>query len=269
MNKDINIGDCQLMFGDCLERMKEIPDGSVDLTVTSPPYDNLRTYNNTLEWGEHVWKPVLRELFRVTKQGGVVVWVVGDATIKGSETGTSFKQALWAMECGFNVETMIWQKTGSGCLGSNWYYSQNFEYMFVMSKGKPKSGSLIKDRENIIKSGRVKVNGSLNKEGKGKYREVNRKPYGKRTNIWTIDTQKKSNHPAPFPETLAQDHIISWSNENDVVFDPFMGSGTTGKMALLNNRKFIGIEKDDNYFEIAQKRIGEALKQKQQNLFDK
>jgi DNA modification methylase len=141
--------------------------------------------------------------------------------------------------------------------------------MFVMSKGKPKSGSLIKDRENSIKSGRVKVNGSLNKEGKGKYREVNRKPYGKRTNIWTIDTQKKSNHPAPFPETLAQDHIISWSNENDVVFDPFMGSGTTGKMALLNNRKFIGIEKDDNYFEIAQKRIGEALKQKQQNLFDK
>ena len=102
-----------LMLGDCLERMKEIPDGSVDLTVTSPPYDNLRTYNNALDWGEHVWKPVLEELFRVTKKGGVVVWIVADATIKGSETGTSFKQALYFMDCGFNLhDTMIWGKNG-------------------------------------------------------------------------------------------------------------------------------------------------------------
>ena len=245
-----------LMKGDCLERMKEIESESVDLTVTSPPYDNLRSYNgNNALWCQHVWEAVIKDLYRVTADGGVVVWVVGDATIKGSETGTSFKQALWAMECGFNVETMIWQKTGSGCLGSNWYYSQNFEYMFVMSKGKPKSGSLIKDRENVIKSGRVKVNGSLNKEGKGKYREVNRKPYGKRTNIWTIDTQKKSNHPAPFPETLAQDHILSWSNEGDTVLDCFMGSGTTGVACKNTNRKFIGIELDDHYFEIGKNRI--------------
>lgn len=245
-----------LMKGDCLGRMKEIPDGSVDLTVTSPPYDNLRSYNgNNEQWGEHVWLEVIKDLFRVTSGGGVVVWVVGDATIKGSETGTSFKQALWAMECGFNVETMIWQKTGNGCLGSNWYYSQNFEYMFVMSKGKPKSGSLIKDRENVIKSGSVKVNGSLNKEWKGKYREVNRKPYGKRTNIWTIDTQKKSNHPAPFPETLAQDHILSWSNEGDTVLDCFMGSGTTGVACANTGRKFIGIELDDGYFDAAMNRI--------------
>ena len=104
-----------LMLGDCLERMKEIPDGSVDLTVTSPPYDNLRTYNNTLDWGEHVWKSVLQELFRVTKKGGVVVWVVGDATIKGSETGTSFKQALYAKEIGFNLhDTMIYKKENVG-----------------------------------------------------------------------------------------------------------------------------------------------------------
>ena len=253
---DLKTSKYTLMLGDCLERMKEIPDGSVDLTVTSPPYDNLRSYNgNNEQWGEHVWHEVIKDLFRVTSDGGVVVWVVGDATIKGSETGTSFKQALWAMECGFNVETMIWQKTGSGCLGSNWYYSQNFEYMFVMSKGKPKSGSLIKDRENVIKSGSVKVNGSLNKEGKGKYREVNRKPYGKRTNIWTIDTQKKSDHPAPFPETLAQDHILSWSNEGDTVLDCFMGSGTTGVAALRNGRKFIGIELDKDYFNIAAERI--------------
>jgi len=246
------------MLGDCLERIEEIPDGSVDLTVTSPPYDNLRTYNGSLDWGEHVWKPVLQELFRVTKQGGVVVWVVGDATMKGSETGTSFKQALYSMECGFNLETMIWEKTGSGCLGSNYYYGQNFEYVFLFVKGKPLHGGLIKDRENRVKSGSVKVNGGLGKDGKGKARVVERKPFGKRNNIWRFDTQKNSDHPAPFPEQLANDHIISWSNEGDTVFDPFMGSGTTGKMAVLNGRDFIGIEKVEDYFNIAKERIEKA-----------
>jgi site-specific DNA-methyltransferase (adenine-specific) len=235
--------------------MAEMEDGCIDLTVTSPPYDNLRTYKDSLEWGEHIWKPILEQLYRVTKKGGVVVWVVGDATIKGSETGTSFKQALWAMDCGFNVETMIWEKTGSGCLGSNKYYGQNFEYMFIFAKGQPKTTNLIKDRENKVKSGIVKVNGGLNKEGKGKTRTVGRKPFGKRNNIWRFDTQKNSDHPAPFPSVMVNDHIISWSNEGDTVFDPFMGSGTTGKMAKLNNRDFIGVEKVEEYFKIAQERI--------------
>jgi site-specific DNA-methyltransferase (adenine-specific) len=235
--------------------MKQMEDGSIDLTVTSPPYDNLRTYNDSLEWGEHIWKPIIQGLYRVTKKGGVVVWVVGDATIKGSETGTSFKQALWAMECGFKLETMIWEKTGSGCLGSNYYYGQNFEYNFLFVKGRPERGELIKDRENKVKAGKVKVNGGLDKEGKGKSRIIERKPFGKRNNIWRFDTQKNSDHPAPFPEQLVADHILSWSNEGDTVFDPFMGSGTTGKMAKLAGRDFVGIEKDADYFDIACKRI--------------
>ena len=140
LNAELDTGIAMnLMLGDCLERMKEIPDGSVDLTVTSPPYDNLRTYNNSLDWGEHVWKPVLQELLRVTKKGGVVVWIVGDATIKGSETGTSFRQALYAKEIGFNLhDTMIWNKptfTATGALKVR--YAQVFEYMFVFSKGSP------------------------------------------------------------------------------------------------------------------------------------
>ena len=251
----------KLIHGDCLEVMKDIPDGHIDLTVTSPPYDNLRTYNNSLEWGEHVWKPTIQELYRITKLGGVVVWVVGDETVKGSETGTSFKQALYFKEVGFNIETMIWEKTGSGCLGSNKYYGQNFEYMFIFSKGMPKTTNLICDRENKVKSGKVKVNLGLDQTGKGKDRIVERRPLGKRNNIWRFDTQKNSEHPAPFPEQLASDHIISWSNEGDIVFDPFLGSGTTGKMALLNSRQFIGIEKDAEYFKIAEKRIAEAQAQ--------
>tara|TARA_R110000772_G_scaffold44593_1_gene102583 strand:- start:18 stop:782 length:765 start_codon:yes stop_codon:yes gene_type:complete len=245
-----------LMQGDCLEMMKTIPDGSVDLTVTSPPYDNLRSYNgNNDQWGEHVWKDVIADLHRVTTDGGVVVWVVNDATIKGSETGTSFKQALWAMECGFNLETMVWEKTGSGCLGSNFYYSQNFEFMFVFLKGKPLRGKLIKDRENKKKSGKETVNGNIGNDGKGKYRSIYRKPYGKRTNIWRINTKKNSKHPAPFPDQLAQDHILSWSNEGDTILDPFMGSGTTGVAAKNLNRDFIGIELDKTYFNIAKERI--------------
>ena len=244
-----------LIHGDCIEEMAKMDANSVDLTVTSPPYDNLRTYEGSLQWNEDIWKQVLEGLYRVTKDGGVVVWVVGDATIKGSETGTSFKQALWAMECGFNVETMIWEKTGSGCLGSNYYYGQNFEFVFVFAKGNPTRGELIKDRENQRKSGRETVNGGIGKDGKGKYRTIYRKPYGKRTNIWQMNTQKNSEHPAPFPEQLAHDHIISWSNEGDTVFDPFMGSGTTGKMAVQLNRDFIGIEKVEKYFDIAKERI--------------
>lgn len=250
----------ELIKGDCLIEMQNIADKSIDLTVTSPPYDNLRTYNgNNALWGEHVWKGVIEQLFRITKVGGVVVWVVGDATINGSETGTSFKQALYFMQCGFNVETMIWEKTGSGCLGSNKFYGQNFEFMFILTKGKPKTTNLICDRKNKKPAGtKTTTNGGIDKNGNFKSRNIITTEYGNRNNIWRFDTQKNSEHPAPFPEQLANDHIISWSNEGDVVFDPFMGSGTTGKMAKLNNRNFIGIEMDDKYFEIAKKRIADA-----------
>jgi DNA modification methylase len=238
----------------CLETMAKMSDNFIDLTVTSPPYDDLRTYNGYCFDFENVAK----ELFRVTKQGGVVVWNVNDATKNGSESLTSLKQVLFFNQIGFNVETMIWEKTGSGCLGSNKFYGQNFEYMFILTKGIPKATNLICDRENKVKSGSVKVNGGLDKTGKGKDRIVERKPFGKRNNIWRFDTQKNSDHPAPFPEQLANDHIISWSNENDLIYDPFMGSGTTAKMAILNNRKYIGSEISGDYCKIIETRIKEC-----------
>lgn len=245
-----------LMFGDCLERMKEIHDGSVDLTVTSPPYDNLRTYAGTLAWNEDIWKSVISESYRITKDGGVVVWVVGDATIKGSETGTSFKQALYFKEVGFNLhDTMIWIKDGGGAVGSNKCYTQNFEYMFIFSKGKIKSTNLIYDKPNAS-FGKDK-SGVGRRLANGEHKVEKRKPsaeFSRRNNYWYIAPQK-GQHPAIFPEQLANDHIISWSNEGDIVFDPFMGSGTTGKMAILNNRNFIGIEKVEEYFNIAKERM--------------
>lgn len=262
-----------LIQGDCSEKMKDIPDGSIDLTVTSPPYDNLRTYNGNNDlWNEQVWKDCIQDLFRVTKDGGVVVWVVGDATIKGSETGTSFKQALWAMECGFNLhDTMIYNK-GNCPFPEKTRYSNIFEYMFIWCKGKPTFNPIC-DKRNKTGGSKVKSttlrqkDGTLTKtsaEKKGLDKKI--KEFGARFNIWEISpgwgkshTDKLGyEHPATFPEQLAHDHIISWSNEGDTVLDPFMGSGTTGKMAKQLNRNFIGIELDEEYFEIAKKRIEEA-----------
>jgi DNA modification methylase len=252
----------QLMLGDCLTRMRELGDGSIDLTVTSPPYDNLRTYNGSLnDWTPEKWQAIIAELYRVTKQGGVVVWVVGDATINGSETGTSFRQALHAMECGFRLhDTMIWNKPHVAFPDANRYY-QVFEFMFVLSKGAPHSFKPIKDRPN--KGAGRKVSGKdRNADGSFKQRTGfgnEYPPFGSRFNVWDCaNSQRGIDHPAPFPEALARDHILSWSNPGDVVFDPFLGSGTTGKMAVLNGRDFIGIERDETYFAIAERRIAEA-----------
>ena len=259
----------ELWCGDCLELMKNISDNSINLTVTSPPYDNLRTYNGNIDqWCFEKFQEIAKELYRVTANGGVVVWVVGDATVKGSETGTSFKQALFFKECGFNLhDTMIWVKDGGGAIGSNKCYTQNFEYMFVFSKGTPKTINLIYDKPNLSfgvdKSGvgRRKIDGTKKIEKRKPAKEFSR-----RNNWWYIPPQKGKEHPAVFPEQLANDHIITWSNEGDIVFDPFMGSGTTGKMAVLNNRKFIGIELDNTYFEIAKERIEKTVENTKSNL---
>ena len=265
----------KLYNGDCLEVMDRlIEEGvKVDLTVTSPPYDDIRNYKKTLAWDFDIFKKVANRLYEITKEGGIVVWIVGDKTVKGSESGTSFKQALYFKEIGFNLhDTMIYQKNTSSfpARRNGNRYTQIFEYMFIFSKGKPKVVNLICDKEN-------KWAGHTN-WGKNTYRGVddnlkvlsNIKPVPKfspRNNIWLYQvnggflTKDKiaHKHPAIFPEKLAQDHILSWSNEGNVILDCFMGSGTTGKMAIFNNRKFIGIEKVEKYFDIASKRIEEAF----------
>ena len=256
----------QLIQGDCLEKMKDIEDGSVDMVMTSPPYDNLRTYNgNNEQWGTHVWQAVIKSLYRVMKDGGVCVWVVGDATIKGSETGTSFRQALWAMECGFNLhDTMIYHKNGTGACGSNKCYWQTFEYMFVFTKGKIATVNRLTNGKPRSKGG--KKLGRFTADGVQKV-EVRSSGDGKeqlRSNIWLYNVgfasgEPKVKHPAKFPLKLAEDHIKSWSNEGDVVLDPFMGSGTTMVACRNLNRDGIGIELDEKYFKIASDRIGELL----------
>jgi DNA modification methylase len=253
-----------IYHGDCLEVLRTFPEGVIDLTVTSPPYDNLRTYKGY----DFNFEGIAKELYRVTKDGGVVVWIVGDATINGSETGTSFKQALYFKEIGFNLhDTMIWNK-GSFAFPSKNRYHQVFEYMFIFSKSKPNTFNPIKDRKNLYlgdrgASGRNKD--GIRNTGKSTVREE----YGKRFNIWNYPiggghcTKDKIayKHPAIFPEALAQDHILSWSNLGDIVLDPMCGSGTTCKMAKLNGRNYIGIDIAEEYVEMARRRVEEVSKE--------
>jgi len=263
-----------LYCGDCLEILRSFPTEAIDLMISSPPYDNLRYYFTKNEkelkniWNFKKFKMVAKELYRITKKGGIVVWVVGDATIEGSETGNSFRQALYFKSIGWNIhDTMIYEKNSCAYPANkkSTRYSNVFEYMFVFSKGKPKTINLIKDRKNkwagyqtFGKCSYRQIDGSLLKTKRKKVSE-----YGYRTNIWKINngynysTKDKIayKHPAIFPEALARDHIISWSNERDIILDPLCGSGTTLKMAERLNRRWVGIEINEEYCKIAKERI--------------
>jgi len=249
----------------CLDTMSRMEDDFIDLTVTSPPYDNLRTYNGY----SFDFESIAKELYRVTKEGGVVVWVVGDATVKGSETGTSFKQALYFMECGFKLhDTMIYNKELTTPVGGNRYF-QRFEYMFVFSKGKPKTFNPITrkrlNKHNDKRTTRIKKT-SRNKDGSWNVRKVKINQVVKIGNVWTYNPSNsggklESKHPAIFPEKLANDHILSWSNEGDLVYDCFMGSGTTAKMSIVNKRNYIGSEISSEYCEIIRQRLNAQQKE--------
>ena len=258
-----NIYNC-----DCREGLKQLDDNSVDLTVTSPPYDSLRTYqDDEFAWNFDIFKEVADELYRVTKPGGIIVWVVGDEVVNGGETGTSFRQALYFQEIGFKIhDTMIYEKNSSTfpAKKTSKRYSQIFEYMFIFVKGKK-----IRDDIKLIADKKNKWAGWTNWGTKSQYdKEGNLIPnmksikptpeYSLRNNIWkyNVSFNDKTGHPAVFPEKLAEDHILSWSNEGDVVLDPFMGSGTTAKMAMLNKRNYIGFEKSEDYYKKSLERVG-------------
>jgi DNA modification methylase len=244
----------------CINTMKKMPDNFIDLVITSPPYDNLRTYNGY----SFDFENIAIELNRVIKIGGIIVWVVGDATINGSETGTSFRQALYFKEIGMNLhDTMIYKKKRIVPLTHN-RYEQGFEYMFVFSKGKPKTFNPIMIN---CKYGGTETWGkpSFHKTNSSGLVQVDKKKINEKKqkeNIWEFLNAKDNTykHPAPFPEELANDHILSWSNEADLVYDCFMGSGTTAKMSILNNRNWIGSEISSEYCDIATARINKSNK---------
>lgn len=250
----INVGNAQ-------DVLKQYPDNCIDLTVTSPPYDSLRTYKDC-SWDFDIFKSIADELYRVTADGGVVAWVVGDQVIKGSESGSSFRQALYFMSLGFKLDdTIIYQKNNFSN-PSRTRYHQTFEYVFILCKGKMKTFNPIKDRKNIYVGqrahGKNRTVDGWKENGSGVSGE-----YGMRHNVWKYTTggghmtkdKVAYEHPAIFPEDLARDIIISWSNEGDLVLDPMAGSGTTLKIALELKRDYIGIEIAQEYADIIKKRL--------------
>jgi len=240
--------------------MKNFESESVDMTLTSPPYDNLRNYKGY----EFPFEAIAIELFRVTKQGGVVVWIAGDATINGSETGTSFTQALFFKEIGFNLhDTMIFRKKNPIPQIYRLRYNNEFEYMFVFSKGQVKTHNPIMIdclHAGLELNGTTYKNYSKNEQKREKLANPvkSKKIKG---NIWeyvvgkNLEDQEAKSHPAPFPCELARDHIFSWSNQNDLILDPMCGSGTTCKASYQLRRKFIGIDICEEYCKIAESRI--------------
>lgn len=249
----------RVVAGDCTQLLASIEDAAIHLTVTSPPYDDLREYNSPHTLNKNL---LIEHLYRVTAMGGIVVWVRGDQTIAGSESGTSFQDALAFMEAGFNLhDTMIWMKDSFNSVGDlRVRYAQVFEYMFVFSKGKPRVFNPIKDRPN--KHAGEKMNGTkrlpdgsmqiISSNGK-KIKEM-----GIRFNVWQINADKNpyGNHPAVFPKQIPHDHIITWTNRGDVVLDPMCGSGTTLVAAKNLRRKYIGFDSSQLYINITKERIG-------------
>lgn len=255
----------KINIGNNVTVMNKMPDDSVDLVVTSPPYDDLRDYDNKVTWDFSVFKKVAKQLYRIIKKGGTVVWIVGDKTKDGNKSLTSFKQALYFQKIGFYMyDVIIYEKAGSGPPHSKRYFN-SFEYMFILTKGKPKTVNLLADKRNscggmttFSSITRREKDGTLTNKGK---KVINK--YGVRTNIWKYNNGKGFStkdsiayeHPAIFPEKLVDDHILSWSNPGDIVLDPFGGSGTTAKESIKLNRKWIYIEKVEKYCEIAEERI--------------
>lgn len=254
-----------LYNNNCEEVLKKMEDNTIDLVVTSPPYDNLREYGKSSTWNFDIFKSIAKELCRVIKSGGVIVWVVGDQTVKGSETGTSFKQALYFKELGLNLhDTMIYAKNNPIPQNHN-RYEQCFEYMFVFSKGKPNTFNPLK--EDTKNSGKVFNWGNRKsvldknqcRRDRGEDNLVCKDKKIKKNIFYYSIGGGKTGHPAVFPLQLATDHILSWSNENDIVLDPFMGSGTTGVACIQTKRRFIGIEINKEYFDLSTNRLKETI----------
>lgn len=248
---------------DCLSGLQLLNDNCIDLTITSPPYDNLRSYTGY----SFDFESIADELLRVTKDGSVIVWVVGDATINGSETGTSFKQALYFKKIGFNLhDTMIYEKIMPLPFNHN-RYEPTFEYMFILSKGRPNVFNPLMEDKLYLDTRRKGLfhRGKTNKWKIGvrnpdKTKKIKGNIWGYRTGLYHSSKDKLAfEHPAIFPEKLVADHIKSWSNPGDVILDIFMGSGTTAKVARDHQREYIGFEISKKYCAICERRLQQLV----------
>ena len=247
----------------CLDYLQTLPNNSIKFIITSPPYDDLRNYNGY----SFEFEKIALELARTLQEGGVIIWNVADATVKGSETGTSMRQALFFIDCGLRLhDTMIYEKQNPmPASKSSKRYHQAWEYIFCFSKGTPETFNPFMIP---AKYGHVEANMKhRGKDGNLEYTKTKRNSHTKVRNIFTYtiggghstSDKEAHGHPALMPEKLAEDQILTWTNPGDTVFDPFSGAGTSGKMAVKNRRKYIGTELSKDYCDLAKLRIDKYL----------
>jgi site-specific DNA-methyltransferase (adenine-specific) len=261
----LNNNNITIYNEDCINTMKKIKNNSIDMILTSPPYDNIRNYHNSC----YDFISISKELFRIIKIGGALIWIVKDQVKNYNKTGTSFENVLNFKKIGFNyVDTMIWQKYGFTALKQCIYkYPDNYEFIFILSKGKLMVFNPIKDRKNVHALEKINNNISIRRKnnilykGKAKNNSKIIQEFGIRTNIWKNNASKSGIHPATFPVNLISDLIISWTNENELIYDPFIGSGTTAIASLQNNRKCIGSEISFIYYSKCITRIKNSIKE--------
>ncbi len=246
---------------DCVDGVRSLAAGSVPLTVTSPPYDRIRKF------APFDFEALAHELFKVTCDGGVLVWVVGDQIVDGSETGTSFRQALFFKEVGFRLHhTMAFASSGT-YLVTRTRYGSALQYMFVFSKGRPRTIRLIRDKPNKYAGQQQNVPHGRDDRNRNRYRSQPVKKFGLRPAFWVIATGKSVTtkddyayeHDAVMPESIARDHILTWSKPGELVLDVFVGSGTTAKMAALHGRKYLGFDIEKKWCDLAERRVREAV----------
>lgn len=246
---------------DCVEGMKKIPDNSVDIVVTSPPYDGIRDYNG-FNFDLH---ETGRGLIRILKEGGIVAMVIQDQTKNFGKTLTSFKTIIdWCDNIGFKLfECVIYRKHGSE--GAWWTnrFRVDHEYMPIFLKGeKPQYFNKENLKVPSIHGGKV-MTGSGSRRTDGKTNARVTRPINTmkcRGTIWNYlmagdKDPIKRQHPAPFPDQIPLDFIECFCPPGGVVLDPFMGSGSTAVAAKKLNRKYIGFDTSEEYIKIAHARL--------------
>lgn len=251
----------QVINTDNRKGLKSLPDDSIPLTVTSPPWDDVRIYGDgTLTpWNANVFREVADQLWRVTAQGGVVCWHVGEQIQNGSESGTSSEQRLYFRDLGFRLWQTLIVETMAGHTHKH-RYGGAIQYIFVLTKGKPKTVNLLRDRPNKHAGN---VHGFFKRDAHGKIHsqtQVVVAEYGVRGPVWKYFPRKAKDeearqHPAPMDETISRDLIRSFSEPGNLVLDPFAGSGTTLKWAMTFGRYYLGFEAVEEYFQLAKRRL--------------
>lgn len=254
--------NCLIYNLDCLEAMAILPDQSINLTVTSPPYNIGKEYENLLPLDDYInWcEKWITEVYRLTLYDGAFWLNLGYLSIKNRAKAIPISYLLWDKIPFYLIQEIVWNY-GAGVAGSKFFSPRNEKFLWYVKNTEAYTFNLDDIRDPNVKYPNQKKNGKI---------KVN--PLGKNpTDVWEFpkvtsgqnrSSKERTAHPAQFPSAVIQRIITASSHENEIVLDPFLGSGTTAMVALDLNRLVIGFEIRQDYCDIAANRIETFLQDK-------